>query len=310
MAPRSRKPAKPGKRVKPSKPPRHTSYGTTAERVAKLDPYLFGHIHSQTTPTDRTSLLALHLACVQAHSEFAYLEVGSHRGGSMQALIVDDRCTQIVSIDSRPEATPDDRGKLVPYEGNSTARMLEDLRAIPGADLEKLRTIEAVTADIDPASIGVEPTLSFIDGEHTHDAALQDARFCRAVMGSGGCVLFHDIDIIARAAAEFILELRKEGVNPVAYPLPDQLFAVEVPDARLYPTPPIQRIAFGDHDSMSETTRYLARSAADRGTERERVLGAWLWDGTGRTERSSVERRAGKRLGLGAIRSRLRRHRR
>ena len=33
---------------------------------------------------------------------FAYLEIGSHLGGSLQVLIQDERCERIVSIDSRP----------------------------------------------------------------------------------------------------------------------------------------------------------------------------------------------------------------
>ncbi len=108
---------------------------------------LFDHVRSQTAPRDRMVLLALHNACREFYGTFRYLEIGSHRGGSLQALIRDPRCVEIVSIDARPAVVPDDLKGEVVYRGNTTERMLEHLRSLPGADLTKLRTFDASTED-------------------------------------------------------------------------------------------------------------------------------------------------------------------
>src|SRR5256885_15040664 len=78
--------------------------------LTALDTSLFDNVRSQTSERDRISLLALHRACRDAYGRFAYLEIGSHLGGSLQVLVADPRCTSITSIDSRPESAPDVRG--------------------------------------------------------------------------------------------------------------------------------------------------------------------------------------------------------
>jgi hypothetical protein len=76
------------------------------------------------------------------------------------------------------------------YVDNSTKHMRELLAAVPGADLSKLETIEASAENIAAETVGRPPDWCFIDGEHTYAAALRDARFCRAVMGSAGVIAF------------------------------------------------------------------------------------------------------------------------
>src|SRR3954470_24589215 len=125
--------------------------------LERFDPKLLKGIKSQTKKGDRSSLLALHAACVERYGTFDYLEIGSHLGGSLQALARDERCTRIVSIDLRPEATPDERGKLIPYQGNSTQRMLDGLAALAGADVAKIHTIDADTRTLDPGDLPVRP---------------------------------------------------------------------------------------------------------------------------------------------------------
>lgn len=122
-------------------------------RIEKLDPTVFATISSQSTPRDQRSLLALHAAARRAYGEFVYLEIGSHIGGSLQALVADPACKSIVSIDPRPKAFADERGIVSKYPENSTERMLEYLAKVPGADLTKIRTIELDCRQIDPASI-------------------------------------------------------------------------------------------------------------------------------------------------------------
>lgn len=95
-----------------------------AQRIEQLDTSLLELIPAQLEEDDRRSLLALHAACSQTYGTFAYLEIGSHLGGSLQALVRDPACTAAISIDPRPAWQPDERGPQFGYSDNSTARML------------------------------------------------------------------------------------------------------------------------------------------------------------------------------------------
>jgi len=171
---------------------------------------------------DRRSLLAVH-AAIAARGEFGYLEVGSYHGASMQSFVVDSRCSSIVSIDRRDLVSPDDRSDgAARYPDNITARMVECLSQVPGADLAKLHTIDGTTADLDPAGLRVD--LCLIDGEHTNTAALQDARVCRRAVSDRGVIVFHDRLIVDRGIQRFLAELSRYRV----YPLAHDLFVVEI----------------------------------------------------------------------------------
>src|SRR5215210_2708625 len=111
---------------------------TITERVERLDVALLDAIESQTSMGDRRGLLALHATMLATQGTFRYLEIGSHLGGSLQAVIAEPGCTHITSIDPRPLVQPDERpeiGYRWEYADNSTGRMVELLSEIPGADL-------------------------------------------------------------------------------------------------------------------------------------------------------------------------------
>jgi len=203
------------------------------ERIANLDVSLFGAIESLTTSQDRRSLLALHDACAGTYGTFDYLEIGSYHGGSLQALVRDSRCGSIVSIDTRPPRQPDQRGADFANLDNSTDRMLERLSAIPDADVEKITALDADTRTLDPERVPGRPVMCFIDGEHTDETALHDARFCRRVLADSGSIVFHDGQIIYRGIANFIEQLRAGGVVFQPYVLPDSLFVIELGEPRL-----------------------------------------------------------------------------
>jgi hypothetical protein len=210
------------------------------ERLAAIDTSLFSHVQTQTTERDRIALLVLENACREVHGEFAYLEIGSHLGGSLQVLVADPLCVAITSIDARPERQPDDRDDVVEYPGNSTKRMLDLLAQVPGADLSKLHTIDAGTDTLSPTDVPVRPQLCFVDGEHTRAAALRDARFCRDVLAGAGAIAFHDRKTVESAIADFVEELGAGGEEYSAYRLPGQLYMVELGPPRL--AGPIERL--------------------------------------------------------------------
>jgi hypothetical protein len=213
-------------------------------RIAGLDTSLLGTVPSETTDADRRSLLALHQACAQQHGAFEYLEIGSHLGGSLQALVRDPRCSRILSIDARPPEQPDARGRTYAYPGNSTERMLDHLRSLEGADLGKLATLDNSTERLDPANVreSIRPALCFIDGEHTAEACLRDARFCRQVIQDDGAIAFHDAWIVHRGLYAWLEELRAEGAIVRPYLLPDSVLVIEHGPARLLSTPQVEEM--------------------------------------------------------------------
>ena len=62
---------------------------TIDERIEQLDLSLFSHVASQTTVEDQRSLLAIQAAIRRSFPAYVYLEIGSHKGGSIQPHVVD-----------------------------------------------------------------------------------------------------------------------------------------------------------------------------------------------------------------------------
>jgi hypothetical protein len=193
------------------------------DRINGLDASLFDHVVSQTLAEDKRSLLALQ-AAVRASGPYTYLEIGSFRGGSLQPYLVDPVCERIISIDPRVSTPSDARSGwdgVVQYEDNSTEHMRALLAAVPGAQLDKLITIDASPESIDPASLAGTPALCFIDGEHTSRAALRDAIFCIQAAPQA-TIVFHDRGAVRAALGGFL------GVyGGVGYQLPELLFVIE-----------------------------------------------------------------------------------
>lgn len=216
-------------------------------KINHLDLELFRHIGSQSTTCDKRSLLALQVACRQTVSDYSWLEIGSHLGGSLQALVVDPKCMCIISIDPRPQLQPDERGQNYHYTDNSTERMLDLLQKIPGAHMAKLRTIDAGTDTIQTTAITERPNVCFIDGEHTDASALRDARFCLSIVAENGCIAFHDAQIIYRGLNQFIQELTADGRVFRAYNLPDSVFVVELGACGFSATPHIRCMLENNH---------------------------------------------------------------
>jgi len=210
---------------------------TLADRVSALDTSLFRPIESQTTEPDRQSLLALH-AAIAERGPFDYLEIGSHLGGSLQALVADPRCRSIVSIDTRPLLQPDDRGDEAAYPENSTRRMLEGLAELPDADLAKVQTFETGTDELAVSDLPTRPGFCFVDAEHTRAAALRDALFCLEATTPDGVVAFHDSNVVMPGIEDFIARLDRPHQ---AFQLPDSVFVVELGEPRLQATAYIQR---------------------------------------------------------------------
>lgn len=195
------------------------------DQIAALNTQLFAFIASGTTYDDRRSLLAIHNG-IAARGRFSYLEIGSHLGGTLQVLLADPRCVQVVSIDPRSQWQPDDRLPVdgYQYSGNGNERMLRHLEAVPGADLSKLKMVEESAENLAATQFD-RPDFCFVDGEHTYRGALRDARFCRSVIRGAGIIAFHDSHVIQSALLAFLRETERPHR---AYPLRSSVFVVEL----------------------------------------------------------------------------------
>lgn len=199
-----------------------------SERVARLDTGLFDAIPSQTSQKDRRSLLAVQRSTARRFGRYAYLEIGSHLGGSIQPHLLDPRCEAIYSIDARPFRQPDDRaaGYIVANDGNSTERMLGLLRDLAPAAIGKVVCFDLDASRVDPSRITPPPRIAFIDGEHTRRAVLSDFAFSRGVLAPGGTVLFDDLPIVYPAVLEICRSLRRAGERFTTARLERKIFAI------------------------------------------------------------------------------------
>ena len=228
-------------------------------KVDALDVGLFSFVETQSIDWDQRALLALHSAVAAANSPFAYLEIGSYLGGSLQAVMRDLRCEHVMSIDPRRGATPDARFETYVYQGNTTARMVELLGTVPHADLRKLTTFEDDTKSLSIGDLPARPHYCFIDGEHTHDAVVRDARFCAEAIEGEGIIAFHDYGVIGSAIAAFIREAWRD--ISFAFPFtgpPDPtsgggVFVLEMGTRGLLKTPVVERAIASRWHSLAWT---------------------------------------------------------
>jgi hypothetical protein len=192
-------------------------------------------------------MLACQLAARELAGNYSYLEIGSHLGGSIQPHLLDQRCTEIVSIDKRPRKVPDSRGITVLYNENSTEAMLKLLRDLDPQGVEKVRCFDGDTSSLDPDEIETPITLCMIDGEHTDAAVVRDFEFCERVMGGNGAVICHDAPVVYKGLYEIVKRLEEEGRPFHAYNLPDWLLVFELGVFPMHSTDAVSRFLLDNH---------------------------------------------------------------
>jgi len=245
----ARRPAPPEGTTRLSKLRRNmgTEAATFDRSISALDLRLFEQIPSESTSSDRRSMLAYQLATRDLVNGYGYLEIGSHLGGSLQPHLLDPRCERIVSIDKRPAKQPDDRGLNYRYPENSTQRMLELLREVSAEGLHKVSCIDADVRELTPDAVEGPIHLCFVDGEHTDEAVLADFEFCLSVLGESGAVVFHDANVIYNGLTEAVRRLQERRRSFHAYNLPDALFVIELGTFPLHTNPHIHERLIDNH---------------------------------------------------------------
>ncbi len=224
------------------------------QRIAALDTGLFEKITSQSTDTDKQTLLACQLAVRELKSSFSYLEIGSYLGGSIQPYILDVKCARVYSIDKRPETQPDARGYDWVYQNNSTQRMLELLKEVGPTD--KVTTIDGDTIEIKPTQVDEKIDLCFIDGEHTDEAVLRDFRFCLDVLAENGAIMFHDSQITYNGIAASVKYLEDNARPFRAYSLPNFAFVIEIGDFPIHKNERVMERLVNNYQSFLPSLQY------------------------------------------------------
>jgi hypothetical protein len=199
-------------------------------RLDELDLSLFFAIPTQSLDDDRRSWIAVQRS-IRADG-YAYLEIGSYLGGSIQQHLVDAACTSITSIDRRPFVAPDDRGHAIEYEENSTELMLEKLKRIDAAASRKITTFECDASVIDRSKLPAVPDYCFIDGEHTRSAVLSDFTFCLEICAPNAAICLHDARIIHRGIKDALELLASRNIKFAAGRLPGDTFGIFLNDCR------------------------------------------------------------------------------
>lgn len=195
-------------------------------RIDELDLSLFASILSQSSDDDKRSMLQLQRLTRRLKPSYTYLEIGSHLGGSIQPHLVDPACSRIFSIDPRPERQPDERGDEGDYEGNSTERMLDNLRRVAAHGIQKITCFDSDASDVDRASVIPAPDLCFIDGEHTNFAVVSDFAFCRSVCSRDSIVGFHDDWVVYKGLRAICRSFKNDNVPFTARKLPGSVFVI------------------------------------------------------------------------------------
>jgi len=226
------------------------------EALVSLDIGVFNKIHSQTTPNDKRSLLACQSAVREIIGQYAYLEIGSYVGGSLQPHVLDERCETIISIDKRPQAAADERGFEQIYLNNTSEFMLDNLSQLSKEGTEKIVCIDADSSEIKADRIDPHPDLCFIDGEHTDSAAWRDFKFCYEVLSENGAVIFHDSMIVYNALSRIIGFLHDSGEEFKAYNLPDNVFVIEIGEFPLHRFPVISEMLVNNHIGYLSALKY------------------------------------------------------
>jgi hypothetical protein len=194
-------------------------------RLQTLDLSLFETVPTQSSAGDRQSWLAVQRS-VRDPSGYTYLEIGSHLGGSIQQHLVDPWCRRIISIDKRPLEQPDIYYGVYKYEGNSTARMLDNLRKVAPDNLHKIVCHECDAKDVNPTLITDPPQFCLIDGEHTEAAVVWDFEFCLRVCDPNGAICFHDDGTLYKTIARILSTLKRRGVPFTARKLGGVTFGI------------------------------------------------------------------------------------
>jgi hypothetical protein len=203
----------------------HPSTAAAPDFLTQLDTNVF-KIESQSSQADKVSFLRLQATVSEIFSQYVYLEIGSHMGGTLLPYLLDPNCQKAISIDLRPLSQQDERGRRFHYAANGEAQMLARLKEAAGdLALKKVSTFNRDIKDVDPEAL---PTvhIALVDGEHTNAACFSDADCLLNAMNSDSILVFHDANLVIDAILNFERMLSRVKIEHFLLFLPDCVAAI------------------------------------------------------------------------------------
>jgi hypothetical protein len=213
------------------------------ETIERLDTSLFHGIPTISSEGDRLSWLTVQRAVRRAKTEYAYLEIGSFVGGSLQQYYLDPKCRRIYSIDKRPDEQPDERGSGIIYDDNTCTVMMNNLARLDPNQLDKVRYFEADASAVNPREIVPRPDICFVDGEHTVEGVVRDYLFCSTICAEDAVIYFHDAPIVHTGLSEIVRRLRTHKTEFRAVKLKGSTFAILLPGSPAAADPDVLKLA-------------------------------------------------------------------
>jgi hypothetical protein len=233
---------------------------SSQERIERLDTSLFHGIPTISSEGDRLSWLSIQRAVRREKAEYAYLEIGSYIGGSLQQYYLDPKCRVVYSIDKRPERLPDERGEGIVYPNNTREAMMANLARLDPDRLNKVRYFERDSSEIPKDQITPRPDVCFIDGEHTNEAVVRDFEFCFAVSAPDAVVYFHDAPIVYAGISRILRSLSARGRAFHAIKLKGSTFAILLDRSPAQTDPGVHGIAHGGEMFLTAMRAYQTAS--------------------------------------------------
>ena len=188
-------------------------------------------IEPEMLVADRRALLMIQ-NIVRLHVPgYTYLEIGSAMGGSLFPHLADPACRLAYSVDARPAAQPDERGRSFDYRHATKAVMLANLEQhLPLAAMLKLQAFDMDAAELTADDIGQPCDLVFIDAEHTNVAVFRDFLNALSFTKPSAVIVLHDANLVFDALANIECFLQYQGTKHHALVLPDAVFVVLLGD--------------------------------------------------------------------------------
>jgi alpha-maltose-1-phosphate synthase len=222
-------------------------------KLRDLDVSVFS-VPSETSTRDKETLLVLQNIIRHYKSDYIYLEIGSHLGGTLVPHLIDPLCRHVYSVDKRPLSVLDERGVYFDYPDNSTHRMLDTLRQhVPPSAFCKLQTFDADISDVSKNQLQMESDLIFIDAEHTNVAVFRDFLNSTKFASQSFMAVFHDSHLLIDGIHNIETFLQHIGIPFKSYFLPDVVYAVAIRDLTHIVDEALQRISI-------DTKKFIERS--------------------------------------------------
>jgi len=173
-------------------------------------------VPSQLGKKDVETLISI-MEFMSSRGSYAYLEIGSYLGASLQWHLSNPLCKCVVSIDKRSTDKILDERQINYAYSVSTEDMINTLKS-NGLPVDKLVTIDGTVDDIVDHR---DFDLAFIDAEHTNTAVYYDGNKCVQIMEENSVLMFHDDWIVYKGIEQLEEQLTSQSKTFRKFKMPE-----------------------------------------------------------------------------------------